>query len=889
MPYLGFKPNPPARQIGGTPTDCAMGVSSERRKAYIRPWWVRVVLMSVIHWRCPTRGLHVVRPSASPAPSKANSAGLEREAPRIFQAQTGSETHGVPSTPRSCVQNCSVRRKESNVAAHPAGITSLQAAPAALSTLMPSPKYIKLIGMVEFNTLRSQPQFPLVIGQTVFDTSCRTLSQSSPSTLTAGNQCAVDIGILVHKTAVSSLQVTDLANLSAHWTPKSSRVNETSDTLGNTGTKNWRGRCALHGSDVTCEETRQSGAWFGISTRLHCQCPELLSLSGGQRCVPTASRSQSQNGHVHARVTATPCRPCTVFTVRRHGRRRLERAIAGTSDICQLHKNPHDGAEDSEQRSVDRETVGSAQSTQRAVDADGAARELGPARSRRGAALEKMQFHLEKQRLVARNQRERSTSSYSILLLRAAAGADSSAPRRNRRPTSLLAPLHGTTRSSLSTSSRLLVSDTFSDDDVLVRLAGASDLRDASRELGKIIVPLSKMCSFVRNARGAGKWKGVGGGGVEVQKGGGGALDDRRQMTTARPRTSDSQCVCFFRYSSKKSSHVGNTANDAVGRRFFFFPGTPASPALVASPSSPEAAVVWWSNSSPAIYTRGRSGVVVKLLACHLHPRPQWCGGQTPRLPSTPEAAVVWWSNSSPAIYTRGRSGVVVKLLACHLHPRPQWCGGQTPRLPSTPEAAVVWWSNSSPAIYTRGRSYVVVKLLACHLHPRPQWCGGQTPRLPSTPEAAVVWWSNSSPPTNSSRIRFPAEPQPGFSHAGIALDNVAGLRGFLADLRFRTPVHSGAAPYSPRSTLIVSQNQESLNSRKSQRCRVPNTECSYVHLGDTLYETVTVVPILNLKGVRVTFALMTRLKIGNNVISSVTKEKLKKPERKRGGAKVGG
>ncbi|KAJ8878281.1 hypothetical protein PR048_018858, partial [Dryococelus australis] len=54
--------------------------------------------------------------------------------------------------------------------------------------------------------------FPLV--HTVFDTCWRTLTQSSPSTVTADNQCTVDIGISVHKTVESSLQVIELANFS---------------------------------------------------------------------------------------------------------------------------------------------------------------------------------------------------------------------------------------------------------------------------------------------------------------------------------------------------------------------------------------------------------------------------------------------------------------------------------------------------------------------------------------------------------------------------------------------------------------------------------------------------------------------------------------------------
>ncbi|KAJ8865850.1 hypothetical protein PR048_033372 [Dryococelus australis] len=47
---------------------------------------------------------------------------------------------------------------------------------------------------------------------TVFDTSWRTLAQSSPSSVTADNQCAFDICIFLHKTVESSLQVIELAN-----------------------------------------------------------------------------------------------------------------------------------------------------------------------------------------------------------------------------------------------------------------------------------------------------------------------------------------------------------------------------------------------------------------------------------------------------------------------------------------------------------------------------------------------------------------------------------------------------------------------------------------------------------------------------------------------------
>ncbi|KAJ8886309.1 hypothetical protein PR048_012520 [Dryococelus australis] len=50
----------------------------------------------------------------------------------------------------------------------------------------------------------SRPLHPLV--HTVFDSSWRMLSQSSPSAVTADNQRAVNIGIFVHKFVVSSLQ-----------------------------------------------------------------------------------------------------------------------------------------------------------------------------------------------------------------------------------------------------------------------------------------------------------------------------------------------------------------------------------------------------------------------------------------------------------------------------------------------------------------------------------------------------------------------------------------------------------------------------------------------------------------------------------------------------------
>ncbi|KAJ8872395.1 hypothetical protein PR048_025999 [Dryococelus australis] len=48
----------------------------------------------------------------------------------------------------------------------------------------------------------------------VFDTSWRSLTQSSPSTVTADNQCAFDIGILIHKSAEFSLVTTETLHTS---------------------------------------------------------------------------------------------------------------------------------------------------------------------------------------------------------------------------------------------------------------------------------------------------------------------------------------------------------------------------------------------------------------------------------------------------------------------------------------------------------------------------------------------------------------------------------------------------------------------------------------------------------------------------------------------------
>ncbi|KAJ8895839.1 hypothetical protein PR048_001178 [Dryococelus australis] len=57
--------------------------------------------------------------------------------------------------------------------------------------------------------------------------------------------------------------------------------------------------------------------------------------------------------------------------------------------------------------------------------------------------------------------------------------------------------------------------------------------------------------------------------------------------------------------------------------------------------------------------------------------------------------------------------------------------------------------------------------------------------------------------PTN--RVRFPVAP--GLSHVGIVPDNVSGRRVFSVASRFPPPLNTCAAPYSPHSILIVSQN----------------------------------------------------------------------------------
>ncbi|KAJ8888083.1 hypothetical protein PR048_007570 [Dryococelus australis] len=73
----------------------------------------------------------------------------------------------------------------------------------------PYPPCFILIGSEDL-VVKSLPHFfdptfePLV--HMVFDTSWRTLAQSSPSTVAADNQCTIDTGIFVHKSVESSLQ-----------------------------------------------------------------------------------------------------------------------------------------------------------------------------------------------------------------------------------------------------------------------------------------------------------------------------------------------------------------------------------------------------------------------------------------------------------------------------------------------------------------------------------------------------------------------------------------------------------------------------------------------------------------------------------------------------------
>ncbi|KAJ8880261.1 hypothetical protein PR048_016727 [Dryococelus australis] len=50
----------------------------------------------------------------------------------------------------------------------------------------------------------------------------------------------------------------------------------------------------------------------------------------------------------------------------------------------------------------------------------------------------------------------------------------------------------------------------------------------------------------------------------------------------------------------------------------------------------------------------------------------------------------------------------------------------------------------------------------------------------------------------------IPSDVVPGFSQVGSVPGKAADQRGFLGDLPFPPPLHSGAAPYSPLKTLVL-------------------------------------------------------------------------------------
>ncbi|KAJ8886157.1 hypothetical protein PR048_012366 [Dryococelus australis] len=73
------------------------------------------------------------------------------------------------------------------------------------------------------------------LDHTVFDTYCSTLAQSSPSTVTADIQCAVNIGIFARKTAESRLQIIELANFPVDDVDTlRNRIEEGCETISNT-------------------------------------------------------------------------------------------------------------------------------------------------------------------------------------------------------------------------------------------------------------------------------------------------------------------------------------------------------------------------------------------------------------------------------------------------------------------------------------------------------------------------------------------------------------------------------------------------------------------------------------------------------------------------------
>ncbi|KAJ8870281.1 hypothetical protein PR048_029302 [Dryococelus australis] len=88
-----------------------------------------------------------------------------------------------------------------------------------------------------FYLVRRDTLLPLV--HAVFDTSGRTVSNLSPSTVTADNQYAVDIGIFVHMTVVSSLQIIAVAPLALTLLRRGARTRQ---EVGRRLTNDCRGR-----------------------------------------------------------------------------------------------------------------------------------------------------------------------------------------------------------------------------------------------------------------------------------------------------------------------------------------------------------------------------------------------------------------------------------------------------------------------------------------------------------------------------------------------------------------------------------------------------------------------------------------------------------------------
>ncbi|KAJ8869935.1 hypothetical protein PR048_028946 [Dryococelus australis] len=96
--------------------------------------------------------------------------------------------------------------------------------------------------------------------------------------------------------------------------------------------------------------------------------------------------------------------------------------------------------------------------------------------------------------------------------------------------------------------------------------------------------------------------------------------------------------------------------------------------------------------------------------------------------------------------------------------------------LPTQATVSLLYFLNTYyvPSTWLRGRGGVVVRLLASHL---------------------------AEPGLVPSGVAF------GFSHGGIVPDDASVRRVFSGISLFLTPLHSGAAPYSPRITLIDSQD----------------------------------------------------------------------------------